>query len=712
MSHRKGLLALQAFVLLGAFLPFAMEPMVGRMLLPLFGGAFHVWTTALMFFQGALFVGYLYAHLLAKRMGPWHLAALLVPVLLLPPTARLLGEGRDNLDLLGALFVSFFLPFAALATTGVVAQGWLARSNLPGRKSPFVLYATSNAGSLAALLSYGLLVEPNVGLSTQRWLWAGGYLAFLVSALIAYRATHGRNAGEPETVVNATGDEAAGMGDGKIDSGSGDKGSAALGAGRIIYWLSLSAFPSVLLMAITNLIALDVGNTPLFWVAPLAVYLITFILAFSDNPRTAQRLRGVRLGLAVLALALVVIGQFDGTWSLVGVVLVALFLMCLEGHSELYAQRPAPRHLTLYYLVIALGGWAGGALVALVAPSLFSGLYELPIGICGLWAAMAFAKRRGIARWLKAGRRFELGLVLVAALAIVAIKIGQGQGNLTLEKRRNFYGILTVTEQAHGSDGNKAATMRKLFNGKTLHGRQIFGSDLEREPLGYYGRNGGLGLTMQVLDEKVPGPRHIGVVGLGVGSIAAYARPNDAIDFYEIDPAVVELARKHFTYLDGCRGRLRTIVGDARLTLAKAAHAGSNEAPAAPRYDLLVIDAFSGDAVPTHLLTSEAIDIYRSLLSDNGVLLFHLSNRFYALDRVLGMTVRARGLAAATRFSVPKTPREISLEDPSHYFVVVKDAAALAPYAARGFRPVTAAFPTLTLHWTDNHVNTLSVLDL
>ncbi|MDQ3031341.1 MAG: fused MFS/spermidine synthase [Myxococcota bacterium] len=680
--------ALRTFVFLGAFLLFSMEPMVGRLLLPSFGGAFHVWTTSLMFFQGALFLGYLYAHLAARRVGRAHLALLLVPMVLLPPAVRLgASEGGGVLALLAELVVDFGLPFIALATTGVVAQQWLARSSLPERTSPYFLYSTSNAGSLLALLAYALVIEPLVGLSAQRWAWALGYVAYLGAAFVAYRASHrGVPAIEPAAAPQTAAEP-----------------EETIGAGRIAYWLVLSAFPSIFLMAVTNLIALDAGNVPLVWVVPLALYLMTFVLAFASPSRVPDWIRRLWPVFGSVGLFFFAGADTGGTWLQAILHLFVLFAICLAAHGELYANRPTTRHLTLYYLVLSLGGWLGGAFVALGAPALFSGLWEYPIAIVGLVLTVAIARRRDLLAWARGPGKIGIALILVLIAAMgwrIASATGGARASAVrkIEVRRSFYGIYYVLDRP-----SSRGTERDLISGSTRHGRQFLAPEHRREPLSYYHREGPLGDAMEILRARDAASRRFGVVGLGVGAAAAYVEPGESIDFFEIDQAVDELAREHFFYLADCRGREQTIIGDARLTLARQLETDPEQ-----RYDLLLIDAFAGDAIPTHLVTREAVELYRGLVAEHGVLLFHISNRYYDLRPVLATIARELGLHAALRDALRPADREAA--DPSVYFVMLEREEALAPFLERGFEPVTSTFPSPGPLWTDDHVNTIAAL--
>lgn len=401
------------FVGLGAALLFAMEPLVGRLLLPSFGSAFHVWSTSLMFFQGGLFLGYLYAHLLAPRLGMGHLATLLLPLVFLPFASPARTETPDVLALLGTLVTDFGVPFVVLSTTSVVAQQWWTRSTTldeATRQSPWALYAASNGGSLLALVVYVFVWEPFAGLRAQGWLWAGLYLAWLAVAFACFRA----------------------LAPSRPSSGE----RAALGerpnARRLTFWVLVAAWPSALSLGVTNVFVLDVGNAPLVWVLPLVVYLLTFVLVFGRTrwyPRWLQRLWP-----HVALVGLVAFFRIAGVESWLPLVhLVVLFVVSSAAHGELYASRPEPAQLTWFYLAMALGGWLGSALVAVVAPALFSTLLEYPLAIVALLLTLGVAKRT----WT-APRSAVVGFTVVALAAGAAIAMPQGaELGRAIEQRRS-----------------------------------------------------------------------------------------------------------------------------------------------------------------------------------------------------------------------------------------------------------------------------------
>jgi len=655
-----------AFVFVGAVLLFGLEPLVGRLLLPHFGGAFHVWTTALMFFQGALFVAYLYAHLLAPRLGRWHLALVALPLLFLPPGVGEAGtESASSIAILTRLALHVAVPFGVLATTAVVTQRWLTDAG----REPWGLYAVSNFGSLGALLLYALVIEPHVGLTTQRWAWTAGYALYVALALLAWREKGQASRPLPQ------GDDAVGP---------------APSAARIVYWLLLSAAPSAFLMAVTNLVALEVGNVPLVWVLPLAIYLGSFVVAFATPPagepsRVPRTVRRLWPHVAAVGAFFFSGGEAGGGWLDVLVHYGVLAFVGLAAHGELHRARPAPRHLTLFYLSLALGGWLGGAFVALVAPAAFDGLLEYPLALAALALTMAVGRRAELTRWVKTAPRLALA-VTAALLVVIAVKVGialsEEDATDTLAVRRSFYGLYRVTER----DGR----VRDMMSGSTRHGRQRVG---DTTPLSYYHPEGPLGDALAL----VPSPRRLGIVGLGVGAAAGHLAPGDEARFFEIDPAVVELARAHFTYLSAAEGEVSVQVGDARLSLER------EEA----RYDLLFIDAFSGDAIPTHLLTAEAIALYVSRLEYDGLLLLHVSNRYYDLRPALRGTLALLDLPA---MHVARTRDLATDQDPSQYVVVARYPERLAPFGSRGWAPMSS-LPAASA-WTDDHANVLQALDM
>ncbi len=685
-SDARSPLSLALFVALGAFLLFALEPMVGRVLLPRFGGAFYVWTTALMFFQAVLVLAYGYAHLVAPRIGSAHFVVLALALLALPvghaPAAQLLPDAAEASSI-GALLLALtrvaLLPFFALASTSVVAQDWLARSPRGARANAYVLYAVSNAGSLVALFAYALLVEPMIGLRAQGIAFSVGYAIYLVAGAIAFRRTRAPRGTQGEPAEPRARPEAR------------PRSAPRSPAGAWLDWILLAAWPSALLMAVTNVITLDAGNAPLLWIVPLAVYLLTFILAFSDRGTTPSWVLKLWPHFAVVGVFFFAGGSAGSTLVTVVIHLGVLFVVGWAAHGTLYAARPEARGLTGFYLLVALGGWLGGAFVALLAPAAFSALYEYPLALAGLGLTIAVRERSTIRERLTRIGKGPIVLTL-ALLAAIAWKLAdglsdRGTGQRVVQSARSAYGLYHVVERA-----TPLGTVRDLVSGETRHGRQVIDGPLRREPLGYYHREGPLGDVFAVLrSEEAPagvlGGRAIGAIGLGVGAIAAYLEPGDTLDLYEIDPLDVTLARERFRYLEDARGTVRIHVGDARLSLEREARSGLSR-----RFDLLFVDAFAGDAIPTHLLTREAVEGELAQLTPRGLILVHVSNRFYDLAPWLGSVADALGLVLyekERRAADVARVRGIAVEDPSVYVALIRadDEPSLgARLTERGFR--------------------------
>ncbi|MCA9607825.1 MAG: fused MFS/spermidine synthase [Myxococcales bacterium] len=668
------LTSLHALVFVGALLLFTLEPLTGRMLLPHFGGAFHVWTTSLMFFQGALFLAYLYAHLVAERIGGWHLLVVALPLVLLPPSVG--GGGADDassLAILARLVTWVALPFTVLATTAIVAQNWRARSGV----APYALYAISNAGSLGALLVYALVIEPLFGVETQRWAWAIGYLLYVGLAVTAFR----RHAAGTAPVHEQPAD------------------GPAPTTSAMIYWALLSAAPSAFLMAVTNHIALEAGNVPLVWIVPLAIYLGSFVVAFADPPegepsRVPRLVRRLWPHVAAVGVFFYSGGDAGGGWIDALIHLAVLSFVTLAAHAELYRHRPEARWLTRYYLVIAAGGWLGGAFVALVAPLAFSGLWEYPISIAALVVTMLVGRRAELASWLKSAPKLAI-VVTLALGAVIVWKIADGAGAVdtshTLAVRRSFYGVYRVTRTPRGH-----GAIRDLVSGTTRHGRQREG---DGTPLSYYHPRGPLG---DVFAEVAP--ESIGAVGLGVGAAAGHLKRADQhMRFFEIDPTVVDLAQTYFSYLRRAGERVEVVTGDARVSLEAERQRGE------PPYDLLLIDAFAGDAIPSHLLTIEALTLYLDRLAEDGLLVMHVSNRYYDLRPVLRANAEVLELAGVHVSRV----HELALDqDPAQYVVLARDATLLEPLRVRhGWaRLRDTAGLAGARPWTDDHVAPLEAL--
>jgi len=599
---------LRLFVLLGAWLSFSMEPLLGRMLLPQYGGAVYVWGTTLMFFQGVLLAGYAYAHWLGPRLGKWHLGALLVPLVALPFRAPDLGA-ENVAGLIWALARTCGVAFLLLSSTSVLAQRWLAQSRLPERQHPYALYSASNLGSLGALLLYALLAEPLLGVRAQSWIWAGLYGVYLFVAWRAYRLC--ASAAAP--------------------AGSWGERPAARSFG---FWALLAAGPSALSLAVTNLTIVEIGNAPLLWVLPLSLYLLSFILAFgrSGTPGWVVRLLP-HFGAAAIGVYTLSHGVAEN-WRL-GILYMALaFVISWSAHGALYESRPPVAQLGWFYLALALGGWLGGAFVALVAPWLFSQLHEFTLAVAVTLCSVALVRKSW--RMPRSDAYTLAGFVLVLGMAALRGLAMSSAGHRVVEQRRSPYGVYRVVDTE--LDGKPRA--RALTNGQTRHGEQLFRADgsFDPTPLTYYDVTSPLGRVLAAL----PRPRRLGVIGLGIGTVAGMLEAGDSVVFYEIDPLVEQLARADFGYLSRASARVEVRIGDARRQLAREAELG------AERFQLLLVDAFTGDGIPVHLLTTEALSLYLERVQAGGTVLLHTSNRFVPLVGVIEAGARHIGTGSAT----------------------------------------------------------------
>ena len=568
---------------------------MGRFVLPWFGGTPAVWSVCLLFFQGALLAGYGYAHW--QRRPRIHVALLAVSLAFLPviPTRPAITDSPSARILL-LLAITVGVPYFLLSATAPLLQKWTSSSS--PERSPWRLYALSNFGSFLALLSYPFLVEPYVRLRTQAWIWSGLYIAFTVlCGVVAWAAG--------PAVESAR------------DAAPGESGPTAL---TVLFWLGLSAAGSTLLLATTNIVTQDIAVSPFLWIAPLSLYLLTFVLAF-ERDRWYPRLPfAVAAGvLAPVACVTVNAGIGLAIWLQLTVYLATLFVICMLCHGELRYSKPEPRHLTVFYLTIAAGGVLGGIFVALIAPRIFKEFNEYPIGL-------AAACLLGLGGWLRSGAwSLWTQSNFAIRIPIMALLLGGLSSTLTVTMNgsrqaiatwRNFYGILRVTDLP---DPNGA--MRELTHGRIKHGSQYLEQALRDRPTSYYGPHSGVGLALNALPQ---GPRRIAVIGLGTGTMAAWGRPGDFIRFYEINPLVQTIATTLFTFLPDSKAKIEVVLGDARIQMERQEMA----------FDMLVVDAFSSDAIPVHLLTVEAADIYRKHLLPGGLLLFHISNRSLNLEPV------------------------------------------------------------------------------
>jgi hypothetical protein len=704
-----------AALFVSALLMFSVQPMIAKAVTPLLGGAPAVWITCMLFFQALLLLGYAYAHaslrfLGARKQAALHLVLLLLPLLVLPvvvdaEVVRAFPRQSDpSWRLLLLLLAALGAPFFVLATSAPLLQGWFARVD---QRDPYVLYAASNLGSVVALAAYPALVEPFVGLATQTRWWHGAYVVFVaLSALCALSLMRARD------VVP-----------------HGEATTMALGWRTRAAWFVWSFVPSAYLMSVTTYITTDVAPIPLFWVLPLLLYLVTFIVVFGKKDQNfSVANRWLALGLSVAAVTLM-LEAVTATW----VHLTTFFLAAMVCHGRLAQSRPEAGRLTEFYLWLSIGGVSGGLFNALVAPAVFSRIAEYPLAL--VLAALCRKREtderaRPLAEWgvplglgaLTAGilllargsgpeslalrsaiaipalanyatRKRPLSFALGLTCMLLASTLHTGVYGSTLFAERNFFGVVRVSRDPSGR-------FHQIVHGSVIHGRQYRDPARMREPLSYYHRKGPLGDVFTVLGSRLDG-KNVAAVGLGAGAIASYRQPSQAWTFYEINPSVVRVAQNpaFFTFLrdafPGGRG-LRVELGDARLRLADAAPSS---------FGLIVLDAFSSDAVPTHLLTREAMRLYLEKLTPDGHLVFHVSNRYLDLVPVVARIARDSGLRARVRSDL--APDAALLSDgltPSEWMVAARDPGALEAFASDWRSAPEDARPA----WTDDYSNVLS----
>jgi len=685
---------LAAATLLSAWLLFQVQPMAAKRILPWFGGGAGVWTSALLFFQTALLAGYAYSHLVARRLSPRlqvlvHSSALVAATALLAVRGLLPADVWKPVDgdlpasrILAMLLVYIGAPYVLLAATSPLVQVWFARTN-PNR-SPYRLYALSNVGSLAALLSYPFLIEPHVGIARQGLAWAALFAVF-AAALIGAGALS-LVAAAPVVRAAAARREAS--------RHTPDARPRWL---QFMLWLALPACASVALMAITDYLSQDVASFPLLWILPLATYLVSFILTF-DSDRWYVRWFWLA-GLAALSYAAVFTwsqgSQVSLRWQVAGHIAL-LFCLCMACHGELARLRPPAERLTSFYLCLSAGGALGGFLVAVAAPMTLPDRYELQLGILAAWLlvlVVLVTDRQSIFFDGGSFRRLLAMGALLVGLVVSMVAQALTERKDAVDMARNFYGVLELSEIDRG------APYYLLLNGRISHGAQYQTEENRRVPSQYYHVDSGVGELLSHPDR--PAPRHVGIVGLGAGTLAAYAEKGDHFTFYEINPQVVEFAEKYFTYLADARERGATITivpGDARLAL---------ERQEPQEFDALVLDAFTGDAIPIHLLTREAFELYlRHLKQPGGVLAVHMSNLHLDLAPVL------RG--AMDRFDFDATgvdaPADGSPAGQRSIWVLLSREPGYLASKSLGKALVRAGPDSAALEWTDDYSNVLDIL--
>ncbi len=691
-------------IFLASFLLFLVEPLAAKRLLPLLGGSAAVWTTCLVFFQTTLLLGYLCAHLMATRLQQRTqvvvytglLAACLVQASFnLHPDLQASTE-HPALSVFRLLGVLIGLPFLALSATNPLLQAWYARGLAPHRSAgvlasserasgPYHLFALSNFGSLLALITYPWLIEPRWSLPAQTLVWLVGFSVFALAC--------------------------AGIAALKLRSGAALPASrlatqspqARATAGTRALWLALAACGSVLLCAMTNHVTQNIAAIPLLWIVPLTMYLLSFVVAFSSDTWLRPVFKRVVPGLGVsvarlllltlTAVSLVSIGYMLADTKIdfplkvsIPFYCATLFVSCLFCHAELHRLRPPPAQATSYYLMIAAGGALGSVFVGSVAPMIFSGNYELGWGLvlaAGLMLAVTWS--RGL------GWRFIWAGLVVGMMVVCYLQVHHDRKDAIVQVR-NFYGTLRVTQTL---EGPFTGYTRTFYHGTIIHGEQIFSEELRAAPTTYYARDSGVGLALDLCCGTRP--RRVGMIGLGAGTLAAYGRKGDVFRFYDINPLVEPIARNTFSYLRESAAKIEVVPGDARLSLA-------NEEP--QRYDVLVVDAFSGDAIPVHLLTSEAIALYNRHLAPSGIMAFHVSNQFLNLVPVVKQQADYAGMQCV--FITSGDDEDVG-EFASDWILVTNNEDFLSQKDLSDEEGMIVPRPGLRL-WTDDYNSVLPLL--
>ncbi len=732
LAERLTLPIFAATIFLGAFLLFSVQPMIAKMVLPLLGGSPSVWNTAMVFFQAALLAGYAYAHFSVRwlglrrqsllHLGVLALAFLAWPVALpegwIPPAERF-----PVFWVLALLSVSVGLPFFAVSATAPVLQKWFARSGHGDASDPYFLYSTSNIGSVLALLSYPFLVEPLLRLQQQSWSWSWAYVALVALMGLCILVIWNRLA-KPRDPAAAAVPRAA---------------TPAPSWRRRGRWIALAFVPSSLLLGVTAHITTDVAATPLFWVLPLVLYLLTYVIVFARRPLLTQDLVARALPF-VLALLPIVFLSSPGIVVTIAAHLAIFFAVALFCHGALVACRPAEDHLTEFYLWMSTGGVLGGIFNALLAPVIFPGIFEyvlvlalaclflpagtegrrplwgdllIPLGLAGLASAPTLL---GISTVTGQGSLDVFAILLVLSLGIflsrhrprrmtaailgallVPMVIGQFSGSLTVA--RSFFGVYRVLEV--GEEGR----FRVLLHGTTVHGAQDTRPGHRQSPGTYYSRLGPIGQIFAALAGPATAAQpveRVGVLGLGIGTLACFRQPGQTWTYYEIDPVVVRLAQdpRYFSFLADCSAETEMVLGDGRIQLAAAA-AG---------YDLLILDAFSSDAVPLHLLTAEALALYRSKSATDGLILFNISNRHLSLAPVLARLAESQGLTAWHQLHViPESEKDLYAASSSEWVIMTADPGRAAMLDGLPKWQRLPADPAADL-WTDDFSNIVGVI--
>ena len=692
---------------LSAWLLFQVQPVLGKYILPWFGGGPAVWTACMLFFQAVLLAGYGYAHctsawLAPRRQAVLHLVLLTASLALLPigpdPAVwKPVAADTPTAHILILLLANIGLPYLLLASTAPLVQRWFHAAH--PTQTPYPLYALSNAGSLLALLTYPVVVEPELALGSQLAVWSWAYLGFV--ALGAWCAVRFGWSDAPSAALRASAAAHAG-------NGLSSERAPGPSWGTLLYWLALSTCGSVLLLATTNQMSQEIPVIPFLWVLPLAIYLMTFMMVFHNDACYDRRWYSIAVGVMVpVACGVMVVGFAVDLWVHLVVDSLALFVTCMACHGELAQSKPHPDYLTLYYLVIATGGALGGVFVALLAPEIFTTYAEYPLGLgfCCLLAASGWYRTRSWTRY--PGKPYwviaPLAGLTMGLLAAVVTWTSDTDPHV-LARFRNFYGILRIQEQ-RDVNGPK----RLLTHGRVTHGFQYLDPEKRDWPTTYFGPSSGIGLAMRHHPRRERADAadrglHVGVIGLGAGTIAAYDGPGDTMRFYELNPRVAWVAEHYFTFEKDAPGRIEVVLGDARVQLERELAEGDPQ-----QFDVFAVDAFSSGAIPTHLLTRECAEVYRQHLKPDGLLVFHISNQ--AVDLVPVVRGLAEELGMEALF-VETTPDESHGISRSTWMILTSNEAFCRQQdvVAAVSASASAAPSSNVLSWTDDFASLWPVL--
>ena len=717
-----------------ASLMFVLQPLFGKILLPLLGGSPAVWNTCMVFYQTILFLGYLYAHIISSRFKPsrqiqLHSVVILLSFLALPlalpentvpPT-----ESDPTLWIVWTLLIAIGLPLFVVSTTSPLIQKWFASINHRNSDDPYFLYAASNAGSLIALISYPFIIEPHIDLSAQKTDWSLGYV--LLCLLIAACATllYKSKAQHTPTEAIAT----------PVD--------IKLNVRQQLHWLALAFVPSSLLLGLTNFISTDIASVPLLWIIPLTVYLLSFIIVFSTwHDAIHPIIVKIQPFILIPFITYAFINPADlPYWMYLILHVIAFFFAVMVCHGELSKHRPSTQYLTQFYLIMSFGGMLGGMFNTFVAPFIFNGIYEYPLMIIAAlllrpWST-TLSLKGALLQLIWPASLIVIGLILYASIsdllqyfdiivislivltiisfllrskpitfafsagAIIFLALGlHGLSSHTLYQERTFFGVLAVRESVLTDEKGQDETYHELFHGTTKHGAQRLPESLQKTPLTYYSRPGPMGQLFKEFDAKNQN-WNIGVVGLGAGALTCYAKDSQQWTLYEIDPLVVDIANKpeYFTYMKLCAHQSTMRIGDARLSIDKEPDG---------HFDLLIMDAFSSDSVPTHLITKEALDIYFKKLKPNGILAFHITNRHLALKKVLSIHAEQMHLAALIQEYKTQNPPPLVVA--TDWVVMAKKSDTLSPLSLSqlgNWEKMPLYFDMKA--WTDDFTNIVSI---